>query len=173
MPARTSIGAMHTSLGRRAIAGATDLIAYLALQVAWSLCVAIGGEDLDTTTAAATVFTIIGYGVPLLAWSCFASNVPTPGERLGGVRVAHRDGSRPTFWPSMLRTATFIGGVACLLLGPGMILLTKSKRGFHDILTGTIVTTVWPLGHCANCGYNLRGNVARACPECGLPTDCA
>jgi hypothetical protein len=25
------------------------------------------------------------------------------------------------------------------------------------------------LGHCASCGYNLRGNVSGRCPECGTP----
>lgn len=171
MRTQTSPRALYTPLGRRAVAGATDLIAYLLLQIIWSLCIAIVAEGLDNTAASVVLITILGYGVPLLVWSHFASRGPTPGERIAGIRVVRTDGSRPTLWLAMLRTVTFIVGAMCAMLGPGMILLTESRRGLHDILTGTTVTRRWPWGHCADCGYNLEGNVTGICPECGRAFD--
>ena len=40
------------------------------------------------------------------------------------------------------------------------------------LLVGIPMFLLWrrgriPLGHCSSCGYNLRGNVSGACPECG------
>lgn len=31
--------------------------------------------------------------------------------------------------------------------------------------------TIYPVGHCRWCGYDLTGNVLNRCPECGHPMD--
>jgi hypothetical protein len=62
-----------------------------------------------------------------------------------------------------IRPAAFVL-CALLLFGPLMaILLLAGVRWCEDDVTVD-------KAHCANCGYDLRGNVSGVCPECGEAT---
>ncbi len=64
----------------------------------------------------------------------------TPGMRLFGLRVvADRDGGRIGWGTALLRTLGLYASSAVLYLGFVWILVDKRRRGFHDLIAGTIV----------------------------------
>lgn len=60
--------------------------------------------------------------------------------------ITHRDGSRTLYIALYLPFLAF--GI------PTAVFFIRNRRRF-------------PPGHCAECGYNLTGNVSGMCPECG------
>jgi len=70
----------------------------------------------------------------------------TFGQKLWGLRVVDGKGSTPELVAALIRFAYFL--VSCLflfpLIGYLVVLFTKKKRGWHDLLAGTYVVTKRP-----------------------------
>jgi hypothetical protein len=85
-------------------------------------------------------------------------------------------GALPTYFPlgwlpKLSKKAVPISGfwviqVAIPLWIP-MVISAVAAFFFHRIGKPTAI------GHCAKCGYNLKGNTSGVCPECGSPIELA
>ena len=158
------------SLEQRFRAGVIDIVAYGFVQFVVSLFTKImfeGGAD----TWAAPLGLVWVFGTPLAAWSLFAVRHATPGEESAGIRVVRVDGAPLSTGWMMVRTAILLAGILCCFVGPLTIVLSRKRRGLHDLLSGTVVVRRGPTGHCEQCGYDLRGLPEPRCPECGTPFD--
>jgi uncharacterized RDD family membrane protein YckC len=64
----------------------------------------------------------------------------TPGMRLFGLRVVReRDGGRVGLVPALVRLIGYSIDVSGFFLGFAWILIDRRRRGWHDILAGTVV----------------------------------
>jgi hypothetical protein len=59
---------------------------------------------------------------------------------------------------------------------PLILLMLAVLPGYALVVAGVVIavrryTRKPPPGFCQNCGYNLKGNVSGACPECGTDID--
>jgi uncharacterized RDD family membrane protein YckC len=118
---------------RRVAAWAVDglpfLLAGLGL-TAWL------GADLAVAAPVLAFVAVASFAYQTLAhWLAGA----TLGKRLVGLRVVGPDGGRPGPGRSALRAAAAVAGTAFLGLGPLLALFTRSGRGLHDLVAGTVV----------------------------------
>ena len=137
-------------------------------------------------------------GWPFASLVCIVSSVAVVVNALGFLlglgRTARYHGLVPGKVYRLSKVAGLVTMVFPLGLFPAMELLsdllraTGAPRGFAKLVMLTIcllvlmMASAWlgrivgrkcrvPTGHCANCGYNLTGNVSGICPECGLPSE--
>lgn len=102
------------------------------------------GMDPDTFLAyVADVFSLfhLWCAVTWLAYfTCFHGwGGRTPGKMLLGLKVYLSSGGELTIAISFLRTAGYLLSAALLGLGFLWVLVDKKKRGWHDLVAGTVV----------------------------------
>jgi uncharacterized RDD family membrane protein YckC len=100
------------------------------------------GAELDPTTlTAAIVLAIAGTGVSLLYFPFFwAGWGQTPGMRPFRLHVVRdRDGSRFGWGTALLRLLGMYVASAVFYLGFIWIFVDKRRRGFQDLIAGTVV----------------------------------
>jgi uncharacterized RDD family membrane protein YckC len=139
--------ALYEGIVTRALAFAVDaavinLVAIaVAAIVALILSVLSLPDALDTTivatSGAAFLLWLIGYFV--VFWSATGQ---TPGNRLLQIRVCRaRDGAPPSPRAALFRLAGLALAALPLFLGFLPVLLDDRRRGLHDMLAGTVVTS--------------------------------
>lgn len=84
---------------------------------------------------------IIGFIVSILYWPFFwARGGQTPGMRPFGLRVVRdRDGGRIGWGTALLRLLGLYVASAVFYLGFIWIFIDKRRRGWHDLIAGTVV----------------------------------
>ena len=105
---------------------------------------ASGGAIVEVSAGALVATLLLLMLVVLLIFLYFpffwARGGQTPGMRLFGLRVvADRDGGRIGWGTALLRTLGMYVSSAVLYLGFIWILVDKRRRGFHDLIAGTVV----------------------------------
>jgi uncharacterized RDD family membrane protein YckC len=63
----------------------------------------------------------------------------TPGKRLVGIRIMKTDGSRITSTDALIRATGYFLNTMILSIGWLWALFDVQKRGWHDMLAGTVV----------------------------------
>lgn len=67
--------------------------------------------------------------------------------------------------PTELSNFSWVAGMVLVVLA---IALSVFGIAFLVIgIAGVVLFRVFPVGMCQRCGYDLRGQVERRCPECG------
>jgi len=140
--------------GARLVAYLIDSIVLTALAVALALVVGLvflggassadGGRSVRIAPAAVvgTILLLIGILLLVLLYFPFfwARGGQTPGMRLFGLRVVRdRDGGRIGWGTALLRILGMYVASAVFYLGFIWILVDKRRRGFHDLIAGTVV----------------------------------
>jgi uncharacterized RDD family membrane protein YckC len=88
------------------------------------------------------IFLLVSIGYNIGFWLLSGQ---TPGKRVLGVRVIRKDGTRLKMGNAVRRQIGYWIS-AIFFLGYLWILVDNKRRGFHDILAGTMVTYSWPEG---------------------------
>ena len=98
------------------------------------------GEDEPFTGLISFLYTLL---LPIL-WYGY-----TVGKKIMGVRIVKVNGEKLGFWAMFLRT--FVAGLlygvtlgVALIISAFMVGLRDDKRGIHDLIAGTYVTTDRP-----------------------------
>lgn len=63
----------------------------------------------------------------------------TPGKRLLGIRVVKLDGSRVNGTDALIRAVGYFLNTMVVMLGWLWAFISPDKRGWHDLLSGTVV----------------------------------
>jgi uncharacterized RDD family membrane protein YckC len=63
----------------------------------------------------------------------------TPGKRMVGIRIIKTDGSRITSTDALIRATGYFLNTMILSIGWLWALFDEQKRGWHDMLAGTVV----------------------------------
>jgi uncharacterized RDD family membrane protein YckC len=84
---------------------------------------------------------IVFFAVTTLIWTSTWEGLAgrTPGDRLAGIRVVDGNGERPGTVRVVLRAVGVVLNLASLGLGWLWIVVSPSRRGWHDLLSGTWV----------------------------------
>ena len=106
---------------------------------------AAGDGSTVTIAAPALVATVLLFLLTLLLVFLYfpffwARGGQTPGMWLFGLRIVRdRDGGRIGWGTALLRTLGMYAASAVFYLGFFWILVDKRRRGFHDLIAGTVV----------------------------------
>lgn len=74
----------------------------------------------------------------IMAWEALTDG-GSPGDRAAGIRVVDEQLRRPSIPRQILRTAGVFGNVATLGLGWLWVAVSPTRRGVHDMVSGTWV----------------------------------
>jgi uncharacterized RDD family membrane protein YckC len=133
----------YVGLVTRAIAFAADALIINGVAVVVAAVVALVFSILPSAHVPKGVSVAIGAGAFVL-WlvgyfaTFWTTTGQTPGNRMLGIKVVRRDGSRFRPRHAIVRLVGMIAS-APLLLGYLPILVTEERRGLHDWLAGTVV----------------------------------
>jgi uncharacterized RDD family membrane protein YckC len=106
------------------------------------------GSDNTTDVLLAALFSVAGiFFVVSIFYNIgfWLLSGQTPGKRIMGLRVLRADGTRLRFWNALRRQIGYYIS-AIFYLGYLWILVDNKRQGWHDKLSGTIVTYSWPEG---------------------------
>jgi len=157
------------SFWRRLLAGTIDLLILVPIQLLvglWGTILFIEPIRSRIGTALALLCTCVA-GV--VVWIGLMASGRTFGEVAARIEVVTVNGTVPTTRQRILRTCVLLLELLPAGLGLFSVLLSSSRRGFHDRISRTVVLRKWPAGCCRVCGYTLSGLPGRRCPECGAP----
>ncbi|HEX6140686.1 MAG TPA: RDD family protein [Candidatus Limnocylindria bacterium] len=121
--------------------------AVIAVVVAWALLAAasggIGADYLSGGAAGGLVF-VLAIAIPLITIGYFpwfwARSGATPGMRSQGLKVVRdADGGPISTGQALLRLIGYWISGAVFYLGYIWILVDKRRRGWHDLIAGTVV----------------------------------
>jgi len=84
----------------------------------------------------------ISFGYFVLAWTLTAGQ--SIGKVLVGIRIVPLDGSRITFWRSIVRYLAFLLAALILFIGLLWVLVSDGRQGWHDKIAKTCVIYDWP-----------------------------
>jgi uncharacterized RDD family membrane protein YckC len=147
-------GVEFASHGARLVAYLIDSVILTALAVALALVVGLvflggatsadEGRSVQIAPAAVVGTFLLVIAILLLVLLYFpffwARGGQTPGMRLFGLRVVRdRDGGRIGWGTALLRILGMYVASAVFYLGFIWILVDKRRRGFHDLIAGTVV----------------------------------
>lgn len=156
--------ASYAGIVTRMLAMVIDL---LVLGITW-LILSIGFDFVVRTSALRQVFEaligpirwesplqelLVTLGLPallllLLSFSYFAFLYGVGGASLGkylmGLRIRNRNGRRISGRQAIIRTLAYALSALPIYLGFINILFDNRRRGWHDILAGTVVVHSWP-----------------------------
>lgn len=139
-------GLVFGGFGERLIAYIVDLIvaSVLVVGVVVGLLVTAAGATADSVfvTGSGILFIVFGAIVVSLAYFpwFWARDGATPGMRMMGLRVVRDvDGGPITGGQAVLRLIGYWVSGAVFYLGYVWILIDKRRRGWHDLIAGTVV----------------------------------
>ncbi|MCX7981521.1 MAG: RDD family protein [Syntrophales bacterium] len=145
---------IYGGFGRRFIAGIIDqLILFLIFLVYLAVILVAGWAGLQAVPFDMSPEMLMKYGADifslfhfwcLLTWlayfTCFHGWVgKTPGKMLLGIKVSLVSGRELGISVSFLRTAGYFLSAVFFFLGFFWIIVDRKKRGWHDLIAGTIV----------------------------------
>ena len=78
----------------------------------------------------------------VLSWTL--SGGQSVGKALIGLRIVPLNGSKLTFWRSIVRYIAFVISALLLFLGLLWVLVSDRRQGWHDKAAGTCVIYDWP-----------------------------
>ncbi len=140
--------------GARLVAYLVDSVILIALAVALALVIGLvflggasasdDGRTVEIAPAAVVGTFVLMIAILLLVVLYFpffwARGGQTPGMRIFGLRVVRdRDGGRIGWGAALLRILGMYVASAVFYLGFIWILVDKRRRGFHDLIAGTVV----------------------------------
>jgi uncharacterized RDD family membrane protein YckC len=99
-------------------------------------------EDLLRLLAFLGSVAFISFSYFVVIWTVTAGQ--SVGKVLFGVRIVPMDGSKMTFWRSILRYFAFLFSAAILFIGLLWVLVSDSRQGWHDKFAKTCVIYDWP-----------------------------
>lgn len=114
---------VQASFGRR----------FLALSIDWVVCLAITGLVTKSKSGEAALLPLAIFYLEVVLLTILTG--ASFGQRMAGLRVVNDDGSFPVAPLRILERTTLLS-----LVFPA--LLSKEGRGYHDLLSSTVVTRV-------------------------------
>jgi uncharacterized RDD family membrane protein YckC len=97
------------------------------------------GTNSFVTFAGAGVVVVFQFSYWVLSWSLSGR---TPAMAVLGLRVIRRDGRTLSIWRSVIRLVVLSTSIV-LLVGPVWLLVSRNRRGLHDLACGSSVIYDW------------------------------
>jgi uncharacterized RDD family membrane protein YckC len=142
-------GVAFGEFGPRLLAYLIDVLIVIGIIIAvwigWAIVASVTGGRFGGTSGAAAAFGflafLVTFGLGLVYFPWFWTHGgATPGMRNQGLRVVRDDNGGPiTTGQAILRLIGFWVSGAVLYLGYIWILFDKRRRGWHDLIAGTVV----------------------------------
>lgn len=135
---------VYLGFWKRVVAWIADniLIAIVCLPIYFLIQETIVGKQSQSNLYSAAKV-VMGFVLVLLFWQ---SRQATPGKMMFSGRIVDaRTGGKPSFGRLVLRYLCYLPSGLVLCLGFIWVAFDKQKRGWHDLIAGTLVVAPKPL----------------------------
>ena len=148
-PAGPAPGVVFGEFGPRLLAYLIDILIVIGViivaWIAWAIVAALSGGGYGDVSGAQAAFgflaLLITFGVSLAYFPWFwVRGGATPGMRMQGLQVVRdSDGGPISVGQAILRLIGYWVSGAVLYLGYIWVFFDKRRRGWHDLIAGTVV----------------------------------